>query len=292
MLQQNKCIKLSIIIPACNEKEGLSRILPQLVDNFPHAEILIIDDGSTDDTAKYARSLGVRVISHPHRLGNGAAIKTGARAAQGEVFVLMDADGQHSIGDIQRLLETFQEGYDMVVGARSRAGQANFVRYLGNRFYNWIATLIVNQKVQDLTSGFRVVRAKKFKEFLHLLPNGFSYPSTITLAFFRMGYPIRYIPIDVFKRLGKSHLRPLSDGLRFFILIYKITILYSPLKIFLPLGFIHLALGLLNYAYTFATSGRFTNMSAVFLTSAIIIFLIGLVSEQITILIYRGLRDS
>lgn len=283
---------VSVIIPACNEAKGLARFLPELIKRFPQYEILVVDDGSTDTTASYAQSCGARVVSHPYRLGNGAAIKTGARAASGDVFVFMDGDGQHTIADIPRLLSQMEKGYDMVVGARSKGGQASMIRHLGNWLYNRLASAITGQKVCDLTSGFRAINARKFKEFLHLLPNGFSYPSTITLAFFRTGYTVCYIDIEVEKRLGSSHLRTLTDGLRFFIIIYKITTLYSPLKIFLPLGFIHLSLGLLNYAYTFSASGRFTNMSAVLLSTAVIIFLIGLVSEQITTLIYQNKQQS
>lgn len=284
--------QVSIIIPACNEQAGLAKFLPKLVERYPHMEVLVVDDGSTDDTAKYARSMGARVISHPYQIGNGAAIKTGARHARGEVFVFMDGDGQHDVDDIDRLLEVYAQGFDMVVGARQGHQQASWLRKLGNGIYNRIATGVVGQKVLDLTSGFRVVRANKFKEFLHLLPNGFSYPSTITLAFFRSGYTVKYLDINVSQRIGKSHLKPLSDGIRFLIIIYKITTLYSPLKVFLPLGFAHLVLGLANYAYTFSTTGRFTNMSAVMISTAIIIFLIGLVSEQITTLIYQNNKNS
>ncbi len=284
--------QVSIIIPACNERLGLEKFLPHLMKRYNHMEVLVVDDGSTDETAQYAKSLGATVISHPYRIGNGAAIKTGARHAKGDIFVFMDGDGQHDIQDIDRLLETYGRGYDMVVGARPSDQHASWIRKIGNQTYNRIASRIVNQKVLDLTSGFRVVQAKKFKEFLHLLPNGFSYPSTITIAFFRTGYTVKYLDINVAQRIGKSHLRPLSDGLRFFIIIYKITTLYSPLKVFLPLGLLHLVLGLLNYAYTFATYGRFTNMSAVMLSTAIIIVLIGLVSEQVTTLIYQSKKDS
>lgn len=283
-----KRLNVSIIIPARNEEEGLKTFLPELVQQFPNFEILVINDGSTDNTGSYAQSCGARVISHPYALGNGASIKSGARHGQGEIFVFMDGDGQHQIQDIVRLLQVYTQGYDMVVGARSRSGQASFVRHFGNALYNKLASRIVGQKVKDLTSGFRAVNAKKFKEFLHLLPNGFSYPSTITMAFFRTGYTLYYLDIEVAKRLGKSHLKPLTDGVRFFIIIYKITTLYSPLKIFIPLGLIHLILGLINYAYTFMHDGRFTNMSAVLISTAIIIFLIGLVSEQITTLIYQN----
>jgi glycosyltransferase involved in cell wall biosynthesis len=277
---------VSIIIPAKNEENGLKSILLKLIQAFPTFEIIVVDDGSTDDTATVAKTCGVKVISHPYSMGNGAAIKTGARHAHGDVFIFMDGDGQHQVENITHLLEKFQQGYDMVVGARNRQSQATILRWFGNTFYNFIASKIVGHPILDLTSGCRIVDANKFKEFLPLLPNGFSSPTTITMAFYRSGYSVSYLPIDVKQRIGKSHLKPLSDGLRFLLIIYKMTILYSPIKIFLPFALIHLVAGLSNYAYTYVTLGRFTNMSAVLISASVIIFLIGLISEQITMLMY------
>lgn len=280
--------KVSIIIPACNESKGLQSFLPELIKQYPSPdyEVIIVNDGSTDDTAHIAKQCGARVISHPYQIGNGAAIKSGARAALGSLFVFMDADGQHDISNIEKLLNEYP-GYDMVVGSRSKKSQASFFRWCGNRIYNALATHLVNQPILDLTSGFRIVNAHYFKEFLYLLPNGFSYPSTITMAFFRNGYSVKYVPILVHKRIGKSHLKPLSDGVRFFIIIYKITTLYSPLKIFIPFSFLYFIAGLCNYAYTYTTQGRFTNMSAILFSTAMVVFLIGLISEQITTLRYQ-----
>lgn len=277
---------VSIIIPAKNEEEGLKSILLKLKQAFPHFEIIVVDDGSTDNTASIARSLGAIVYSHPYSIGNGGAIKTGARMAKGDILFFMDADGQHQVEHIVPLLDKFKQGYDMVVGARDKSSQASILRYMGNAFYNFLASKIVGQPIADLTSGCRVVNAEKFKEFLHLLPNGFSSPTTITMAFFRSGYSVAYVPIDVKQRFGKSHLRPFTDGLRFLLIIYKMTVLYSPIKIFLPFAFLHFIAGIANYAYTYTTQGRFTNMSAVLLSASVIIFLIGLVSEQITTLLY------
>jgi len=279
---------VSIIIPARNEAEGLKTFLPQLRQIYPKAEILVVNDGSTDDTALVALNSGAKVYSHPYSMGNGASIKTGARMAKGSILVFMDGDGQHRPDVISPLLAKFHEGYDMVVGARERTSQANTIRWLGNTFYNFIASHIVKRPVLDLTSGCRVVNAQKFREFLHLLPNGFSSPTTITMAFFRTGYSVTYIPIQVLPRIGRSHLRPFSDGLKFLLIIYKMTILYSPLKIFIPFAILHLIAGISNYAYTFTTQGRFTNMSAVLLSASVIIFLIGLISEQITALMYAN----
>lgn len=282
---------LSIILPAKNEATGLERVLPNLVASFAGAEVIVVDDGSTDATAEVAARHGARVLSSPYSMGNGAAIKRGARAATGEVLVFMDADGQHDAAHIEALLARMAEGYDMVVGARDRSGQASLHRGLANGLYNRLASMMTGHAVRDLTSGFRAVRASRFREFLHLLPNGFSYPTTSTMAFFRSAYPVAYVPIPVAKRVGtSSHIRPLRDGIRFLLIIFKIATLYSPLKLFAPVAGVFALLGLGNYAYTFATEGRFTNMSALMLSAAAIIFLIGLVSEQITALTYR--RDD
>lgn len=277
---------LSIVLPAKNESAGLATFLSTLRSRFPQADVIVVDDGSTDDTAGVAAAAGVRVLSAPYSMGNGAAIKRGARAATGDILVFMDADGQHDPALIDRLLVRLDEGFDMVVGARDRSGQANFSRGLANGLYNRIASWMTGFKVLDLTSGFRVVRAEKFREFIHLLPNGFSYPTTITMAFFRSAYAIAYEPIPVAARIGRSHLRPLRDGVRFLLIIFKIATLYSPLKLFAPTSAIFFITAVAYYGYTFLSAGRFTNMSALLFSAAVIIFLIGLVSEQITTLVY------
>ena len=279
-------MKLSIIIPAKNEAKSLNNLLPKLKTMYPHAEIIVINDGSSDNTASIISDNNCTLVQHPYSMGNGAAIKAGARTATGDVFITMDADGQHAPQDIEKLLKKYNDGYEMVVGARSHKSQAGKRRWLGNQIYNYIASLIVGNNIRDLTSGFRIVDAKKFKKFLHLLPNGFSYPTTITMSFFRNGYPVTYIPIDAKKRVGKSHLRLFKDGLRFLIIIFKIGTLYSPLKIFTPTSLILFFIGISYYIYTFISMSRFTNMSALLILASIVIFLIGLISEQITTLIY------
>ena len=279
--------RLSIVLPAKNEAEGLRRTLPGLSALAGEAEIIVVDDGSTDDTAQVAREHGALVLSAPYSMGNGAAIKRGARAARGEIVVFLDADGQHNAELIPRLLARLDEGYDMVVGARGWDGQASLGRGMANGLYNRVATLMTGHQVADLTSGFRAVRADKFREFLHLLPNGFSYPTTITMAFFRSAYPVAYEPIPVAARVGRSHIKPLRDGVRFLLIIFKIATLYSPLKLFAPTGALFFLLGACYYAYTYLHENRFTNMSALLFSAAVIIFLVGLVSEQITALTYR-----
>jgi glycosyltransferase involved in cell wall biosynthesis len=220
-------------------------------------------------------------------MGNGAAVKRGALAASGELLVFMDGDGQHDPADVARLLARLDEGYDMVVGARAWEGQAGVGRGIANTFYNWLASRITGHKVEDLTSGFRAVRAAKFREFLHLLPNGFSYPTTSTMAFFRSAYAVAYLPIKVAERVGTSHIRPVRDGLRFLLIIFKIATMYSPLKLFVPSSVVFFLLGCANYAYTLYQYNRLTNMSTLLWSAAVIVFLIGLVSEQITALTYR-----
>ena len=279
--------RISVILPAKNEAEGLRRTLPGLRGLLADAEIIVVDDGSTDGTADVAREHGAIVLSSPYSMGNGAAIKRGARAARGEVLVFLDADGQHNAELIPRILARLDQGYDMVVGARGWDGQASVGRGLANGLYNRIASIMTGFVVADLTSGFRAVRAAKFKEFLHLLPNGFSYPTTITMAFFRSAYAIAYEPIPVAQRIGRSHIRPLRDGVRFLLIIFKIATLYSPLKLFAPTSALFATLGVGYYAYTFLTQGRFTNMSVLLFSAAVIVFLIGLISEQITALTYR-----
>lgn len=278
--------KISIILPCLNEAASLHTLLPKLKQFQPEAEIIVVDDGSRDDSAQIAAQHGARVISHPYSKGNGAAIKTGARAAQGDILIFMDADGQHQPIDIARLLELLAQNYDMVVGARDSGSQASWGRWCANSFYNWLATWMVGHEIKDLTSGFRAVRADKFREFLYLLPNTFSYPSTITMAFFRAGYSVGYVPITALQRIGKSHIKPLRDGIRFLMIIFKIGTLYAPLKLFGPLSFSFFLLGLGYYTYTFTVLNRFTNMGALLFITAILIFLIGLVSEQITQILY------
>ncbi|OUD14691.1 glycosyl transferase [Thioflexithrix psekupsensis] len=279
---------LSIILPCLNEAESLKILLPALRHHQPEAEIIVVDDGSSDDSVAVAHAAQVTVIRHAYRMGNGAAIKTGARAATGDILVFMDADGQHQPQDVARLLALLMDsGHDMVVGARDRASQASLGRSLANGFYNRLASSMVGHSIADLTSGFRAVKAQRFREFMSLLPNSFSYPTTITMAFFRAGYSVAYVEIKAPKRIGKSHINPLKDGIRFLIIIFKIGTLYSPLKIFGPLSLSFFILGLSYYGYTFSTDGRFTNMGALLFITAILIFLIGLVSEQITQLLYK-----
>lgn len=279
--------KISIVIPAKNEAKSLAKLLPEIKSLLPGAEIVVVNDGSTDNTAELIKGMDVKCVEHEYSLGNGAAIKAGARAAGGEVIVFMDGDGQHRPEQIHMLVDEINKGADLAIGARRRDGQASIGRSIANSFYNWFASTVTGFRISDLTSGFRAVKARKFRQFLSLLPNGFSYPTTSTMAFLRSGYKVKFVFVDVKKREGKSHIKPLRDGLRFLIIIFKIATLYSPLKVFVPIAALTFSLGLARYAYTYMVAGVFTNMSALLMVAGVQIFLIGLVSEQITALIYK-----
>jgi glycosyltransferase involved in cell wall biosynthesis len=284
--QKMDSLSVSIILPAKNEEKGLVVILPKLRQLYPDAEIIVVNDGSSDNTQNICDQLSVKVVKHPYSIGNGAAIKSGARVASGDILVFMDADGQHNPEDVGRMIEKYGEGYDMVVGARHGNSQATLGRSYANRIYNWLASWVVGKKIEDLTSGLRLATAAKFREFLYLLPNGFSYPTTITMSFFRAGYPVAYLPIHAGSRQGKSHISPLHDGVKFLLIIFKVGTLYSPLKIFFPISLTFFTTGFGYYVFTYLTEHRFTNMSGLLFTTSVLIFLIGLVSEQVTSLLY------
>ncbi|WP_428354707.1 glycosyltransferase family 2 protein [Methyloprofundus sp.] len=285
-------MKITIVLPAKNEAQNITAVLQSIQSLELDAEVLVINDGSTDNTAELAELAGATVISHPYSQGNGAAIKTGARNASGEITIFMDGDGQHNPVDIPMFLEKMAEGYDMVVGARNVKSQASLLRRFGNAFYNRFATLMTGHKIDDLTSGFRAVKTNKFKKFLYLMPNGFSYPTTSTMAFFRSGFPVAYVPIHAGQRKGKSHIRLFRDGTRFFIIILRIGSLFSPMRLFLPVSISLFLLGIGYYAYTFITLHRFTNMSALLLNTSVITFLMGFLSEQVSALHYRHAEDD
>ena len=271
---------MSIVIPAKNEAENLRQLIPSIKTLYPDAEVIIVNDGSSDATKTVAEDAGATVITHPYSMGNGAAIKTGARSASGEIIIFMDGDGQHKPEDIERLVHKVNDGYDMVVGARMLDTHSSVFRRYANILYNKLASLMTGHKIEDLTSGFRAARTRHFKKFLYLLPNGFSYPTTSTMAFFRSGLPVGYIPVRAEKRKGKSHIRILHDGTRFFIIILKIGALFSPMRFFLPISAGLFCIGLAYYGYTYINFNRFTNMSALLFISSLLTFLIGVISEH------------
>jgi len=274
--------KVSIIIPAYNEAQSIGDIIHKIMSLYPDFEIIVINDGSTDYTGTAAKDAGAIVFSHPFNLGNGAAIKSGIRIASGEILVFMDGDGQHDPEDIEKMLAYFPE-YDMVVGARPKGEQTSWFRGFGNRIFNWLSSYVAKFRIEDLTSGFRAIKSDIAHKFLYLLPNTYSYPTSLTLGVLRDGRCVKYIPINVHgRKTGKSKIRIFRDGVRFFMIITKICALYSPLRIFLPVSFFIFLVGFSYYIYTYIAWGRFTNMSALLFTTSIIIFLMGLISEQIT----------
>lgn len=251
---------VTILLPAYNEAIGIVDTIQEIKKLYPNYELLVIDDGSSDLTVQKAIENGANVWPHPYNIGNGAAVKTGIRCAKGDWIVMMDADGQHDPSDIAKLLE-HKDRYDMVVGARSNKSQASFLRLIANFIYNLFASYVTKFDIQDLTSGFRMVHRDTARKYLYLLPNTFSYPSTLTLAYLRSGLTIKYVPIEAKKRQGKSKIKLFQDGARFFLIITKIATLFSPLRVFLPVSFALFITGIIYYLYTFITAHRFSNMS-------------------------------
>jgi len=274
----------SIVIPVFNEAANLEKLLKNInAVGLAGAEVVVVDDGSTDGSANTAMKAGATVVRHPYNVGNGAAIKSGIRAARGKFLVFMDGDGQHRPEDIPKLLSE-AENYHMVVGARSKGSKLRLHRNVANLVYNFLASYVTQFPVKDLTSGFRVLERLDALRFIDLLPNTFSYPTTLTLAFLRSGLTVKYIPIQTLYRSGQSKISLVTDGVRFLLIITKIATLFSPFRVFLPVSFFFFLAGLANYLYTYLTYGRLTNMSVFMWTSAVIIFMLGLVSEQIAAL--------
>jgi glycosyltransferase involved in cell wall biosynthesis len=282
--------ELTILLPAYNEEQSIGKTIREIKGLYPDCEIIVVDDGSTDRTQEEAAQAGANVWKHPYNIGNGAAIKTGLRYASGEWVLMMDADGQHKPSDIARLLE-HKDDYDMVVGARSKGSKTSLHRDLANLIYNWLASYITKFKVEDLTSGFRLVKNDRIRKFIYLLPNTFSYPTTITMAYLRSGLSLKYVPIETLARKGKSKIKLFQDGTRFLLIIIRIATLFSPFRIFLPVSLTFFAIGLGYYLFTYITQHRFTNMSMFLLASSVIIFMMGLVSEQISQMRYDRVED-
>jgi len=273
--------RISIIIPVFNEARTIGGLVSRIRALYPEAEVIVINDGSRDQTAAVAQKAGATVYSHPYNIGNGAAVKSGIKVASGDILVFLDGDDQHHPEDIAPLLEYLPE-YDMAVGARALNDHASWTRALGNKVYNWMASYVAKFSVKDLTSGFRAIKADIARSFLYLLPNTYSYPTTLTLGVLRNGGSVKYIPVKIQKRQqGQSQINLFKDGVRFFMIITRICTLYSPMRIFLPVSLAMFCLGIINYVYTFLTEGRFTNMSALLFVTAILIFMMSLISEQI-----------
>ena len=284
--------QVSIVIPAFNEAESLEAVIKKITMlDLPGCEIIVVDDGSTDGSSDVALKAGANVIRHPYNIGNGAAVKSGIRVARGRTIVLMDGDGQHQPQDIPKLLAESRD-YHMVVGARAKGSKLRFHRYAANMIYNWLASYVTQFNVKDLTSGFRALPRAEALRFIDLLPNTFSYPTTLTLAFLRSGLTVKYVPIQSLYRSGQSKISLVSDGFRFLLIITKIATLFAPFRIFLPVSVVCFLGGLTNYIYTYVTQHRFTNMSVFMFTTAVIIFMLGLISEQIALLRMERLQSG
>jgi glycosyltransferase involved in cell wall biosynthesis len=280
---------VSVIIPAMNEEESIGTVVAQLKEAAPWREVLVIDDGSTDRTGERAADSGGRVIRHPYNKGNGAAVKTGIRHATGDFILIVDADGQHPPADALRLVSQLGE-FDLVVGARDRSTQATAARRHGNTLLNWLAGYLTGRAIPDLTSGFRAARLTCLREFIHLLPNGFSTPTTTTLAFIKAGYNVTFEPIDARRRQGTSKIRFARDGAKFFLILLKIVTIFSPLRIFVPISMAAFATGALYGIWNAFAHGRIPNGSVLLVLFAVVVFLVGLVSEQIATLRFEGPR--
>jgi len=278
---------VSIVVPAFNEEPAIGALVQALRAGAAWREIIVVDDGSSDATAERARAAGATVVRHPYNKGNGAAVKTGIRSAGGEYVLIVDGDGQHQAADAARLVSRLGE-YDLVIGARSTGTQATHARLLGNAALNWLASYLTGRNVPDLTSGFRGARRSLLREFIHLLPNGFSTPTTTTLAFIKAGYNVRFEPIEAAARVGHSKIRLARDGVKFLLIVMKIVTLFSPFRVFLPISLASFLLGAGYAAWTIATQSHITNSSVLLIMLAVIVFLVGLVSEQIAALRFEG----
>jgi glycosyltransferase involved in cell wall biosynthesis len=280
----------SVVIPAFDEGAAIGGVVSTLRAAAPWREILVVDDGSVDDTGRRATEAGARVLRHPYNKGNGAAVKTGIRHASGAFVLIVDADGQHRPEDAARLIARL-DTYDLVVGARAPATQATWPRRAGNAVLNWLAGYLAGRPIPDLTSGFRAARRDRLLEFLHLLPNGFSTPTTTTLAFLRAGYSVRFEPVEAAPRSGASKIRLGPDGVRFFLILLKVITIFSPLRIFVPVSLAAFVIGAAYAVWTIATQAHVTNSSVLLILSSVVIFLIGLVSEQIASMRFEGPRS-
>ena len=282
-----ECASVTVVVPAFNEEQSVGALVTRLREAGPWHEVIVVDDGSTDATAERARAAGATVVRHPYNKGNGAAVKSGIRTATGEFVLIIDGDGQHKAADARRIIASLGE-YDLVIGARSMGTQATRARLIGNSALNWLASYMTGRRVPDLTSGFRGARASCLREFLHLLPNGFSTPTTTTLAFIKAGYNVHFEPIEAGARVGQSKIRLARDGTKFLLIVLKIVTLFSPLRVFLPISLAAFFIGAGYAAWTIATQSHVTNSSVLLIMLAVIVFLVGLVSEQIAALRFEG----
>jgi glycosyltransferase involved in cell wall biosynthesis len=281
---------VTVVVPAFNEADSIGQVIGELRAAAAWHEVLVVDDGSTDGTGKAAQDAGARVIRHPYNKGNGASIKTAIRAAASEWMAIVDGDGQHRPEDAVRLVARLGD-YDLVVGARDPRTQASAGRRAGNALLNWLASFLTERPIPDLTSGFRAARRECLLEFLHLLPNGFSTPTTTTLAFLKAGYNVAFEPVAARSRAGTSKIRLASDGAKFLLILLKVITIFSPLRIFAPMSAVSFAVGAAYGTWNFAYYDRIPNGAVLLLMFSIMILLVGLVSEQISTLRFEGRRS-
>ena len=278
---------VSVVIPAYNEGEAIGAVVGAVKCSARWHEVIVVDDGSRDETSAQAQAAGAIVVRHPYNKGNGAAVKSGIRRATGEYILILDGDGQHQAADAQRLVGRLGE-YDLVIGARSAATQATHARRFGNGALNRLASHLTGRDIPDLTSGFRAARREYLLEFIHLLPNGFSAPTTTTLAFIKAGYNVDFQPTEAMQRLGTSKIRLARDGAKFFMIILKIVTLFSPLRVFLPIAVSSFLLGVAYGIWNVVVHDRIPNGSVLLILFSVVVFLVGLVSEQISALRFEG----
>ncbi len=279
--------EVSVVIPAFNEGTAVADVVAAIARSGPWHEIIVVDDGSSDETGASAASAGAIVVRHPYNKGNGAAVKSGIRRATGDWVLILDGDGQHSPEDACRLVSRLGE-YDLVIGARATSTQATYARRFGNGALNWLASYLTDREIEDLTSGFRAARREHLREFIHLLPNGFSTPTTTTLAFIKAGYNVAFEPTHARQRVGTSKIKFARDGAKFFMIILKIVTIFSPLRVFVPLSLVTFATGLLYAIWNVATHARVPNGAVVLILFAVVVFLVGLISEQISAMRFEG----
>jgi glycosyltransferase involved in cell wall biosynthesis len=275
--------ELSIVIPALNESDAIQAVLEDIHSNFRglHFEVIVVDDGSTDETGSKASLLGARVIRHAQTKGYGAALKTGIRQARGEYVLTMDADGQHRGSDALRLWQERADN-DMVVGQRQGIIHSSLWRMPGKWLLGWLANYLTRQRIPDLNSGMRLFRRATILKYLHICPSGFSFSTTSTMALFNRGCSVAYIPIEVNKRIGKSTVS-IGTGIDTLILILRIAVLFDPLRLFIPIS---VSIGLVgavwNIPYFLSGRGIISTGSTMTILTAVLVFGLGLLCDQIS----------
>jgi glycosyltransferase involved in cell wall biosynthesis len=278
-------MKSTIIIPAFNEEASIGDVVRIMGNQYPEMGVIVVDDGSTDDTLSQAELAGAKIIRHYTNLGYGAALKTGVRSTDADVIIFFDADGQHDPRDVGRLVQAIED-CDMVVGVRQKESYVPPVRRPGKRILNWVANIVCGQRIPDVNSGLRAIRRDIFLKYVHLLPYGFSLSTTTTIAFLKAGRVVKYIPIVVKKRQGASTVRQLKHGPESLLLILRLIVLFEPLKIFLAVagGLFALSIFSLVIDLVLTKSGGISDTTVLLSIATLIVFMFGLVCDQVSAL--------